>query len=146
MYIHYWTVYIHYFLHTHYFYEDTDTKKFCFPGINWKITHFHLYIYKLQRHHNSKFCSDAPQITVLFLTPSFTTDFFFWKTKGLKATGFWNAFSTCAVYGGIQKQPTIYIAGKLWRLRARGIFLICLSTGFFLVATWLLLYACVSLS
>lgn len=43
----------------------------------------------------------------------FTTDFFLWKTKGLKATGFWNAFSTCAIYGGIQKQPTIYIAAKL---------------------------------
>lgn len=116
-------------------YTYTDTKKFCFPGINAKISHFHLYIYKLQRHQTSKFCSDAPQITVLFPTfffpPSFTTDFFLWKTKGLKATGFWNAFSRCAIYGGIQNQPPIYIADKLWKLRARGIFLICLSTGFF---------------
>lgn len=55
-------------------------------------------------------CTDAPQITVLFPTPSFTTDFFLWKTKGLEATGFWNAFSRCAIYGGIQKQPAINIA------------------------------------
>lgn len=97
-----WTSYVHYFLDTHNFYEYTDTKKFCFPGINGKLTHFHLCMYKLQSHHKSKFCFYAPQITVLFPIASFTTNFFLWKTKGLKATGFWNAFSRCAIYGGIQ--------------------------------------------
>lgn len=58
-------------------------------------------------------CTDAAQIAVLFVTPSFTTDLCLWKTKDLKATGFWNAFSRRAIYGSIQNQPTIYIAGKL---------------------------------
>lgn len=69
--------------------------------------------------------TDTVQTTAIFITPSFTTDFFPWKTKGKRATGFWNAFLSCAIYGGIQKGPAVYIAGKLRKLSTRGIFLIC---------------------
>lgn len=68
---------------------------------------------------------------IIWNTPSLTTEFFLWKTKGLKATGFWNVFSRYAIYGGAQNQPTIYLAGKLLELSTRGIFLICLRTRYF---------------
>lgn len=107
---------IHYSIYTyictHTCVYDYTHKEILFSWDKWKAHTFsfvHVRISKTPEEQILFQCIDAAQTAVLFVTPSLTTNLRLWKTKGLKATGFWNAFSRRAIYGGIRNQPTIYI-------------------------------------